>query len=732
MAIVTKDYSADVNEFENDIRLIDGKKILFGDDNDCEMYESSGDIILKSLTQDKNIIIYGNNGSVNTEILRLCGSGACLSTGGETSPDVDPGGICLHQGTYDSWIISAKSSDVAHNGVGYGLEADTYFALAKASASGGGAALVGATESYRAFKFVAAADLEETEISGAGYFVIQPLRINGTPSDEANIFVIKDSMLTTNPIFTVKRNANVYIGVQNNDTGNVYMNGTLSTGGEMSPDCSVGGACLLTSEDSSNAKILSLKNSHVSHGMTSIAETDTTGYIYSPNTGGFKAIGLSTDYQGAVLSGYATNSTTTEGQAAITLMGGKKSSTSAIAFASNDHVLVVKNLNTSLLTIHGGGQAQFLGSIATGGETSPDVDPGGICLNQGGYDGNIISFKSSDISHGITAIAETDTFGRIKKSYSNNGGLDIQGLSESDVGLRGLAWCISPSTTSSTSAEATVYFTGSKGTTPAALADNENLFAIRTYIYTRFLLKGNGDTYLGGLISTGAEWSPDVDEGGLCLNQGSNDGNIISLKSSSVTHGITGAETDTYVTFEKALGSYGGLELSTYCDYGNSVSFFLRAYTTTADTVTGTGAMAPIIFQPAKGTTPGALGADDNAVVIRNANGSARQIFKGDGDIYTETDQTSGLTGTYDIENDIMLADRAKQIIGGKWDKKVIDEHKKRLEELGIIKNGFMSHKKMTALNLGTIGQLWNIIRHIAKKFNISENELFEMAKNYN
>ena len=54
-----------------------------------------------------------------------------------------------------------------------------------------------------------------------------------------------------------------------------------------------------------------------------------------------------------------------------------------------------------------------------------------------------------------------------------------------------------------------------------------------------------------------------------------------------------------------------------------------------------------------------------------------------------------------------------------------------RLQELGIMKGSFVSHTKMFNLNLGTMGQLWNMIRKIAKKFNITEDQLLEMGKDY-
>ena len=49
----------------------------------------------------------------------------------------------------------------------------------------------------------------------------------------------------------------------------------------------------------------------------------------------------------------------------------------------------------------------------------------GITVQQHGYDDEIISLKSSDVSHGVTDISETDTFGMFSKAIDATGGLEI-------------------------------------------------------------------------------------------------------------------------------------------------------------------------------------------------------------------------------------------------------------------------------------------------------------------
>ena len=71
----------------------------------------------------------------------------------------------------------------------------------------------------------------------------------------------------------------------------------------------------------------------------------------------------------------------------------------------------------------------------------------------------------------------------------------------------------------------------------------------------------------GGRVSTGAETSPDVSAGGLCLNQGSESANIFSCKSSDIAHGRTAVdETDTWFSLRKVSDNKGGAFIHGYTD----------------------------------------------------------------------------------------------------------------------------------------------------------------------
>ena len=83
-----------------------------------------------------------------------------------------------------------------------------------------------------------------------------------------------------------------------------------------------------------------------------------------------------------------------------------------------------------------------------------------------------------------------------------------------------------------------------------------------------------------GKISTGGETAPDVSAGGICLNQGSEDVNIFTCKSSDINHGRTSVdETDTWFSIRKVSGGKGGAFIHGYTDQsGGDPAIHLAGY----------------------------------------------------------------------------------------------------------------------------------------------------------
>ena len=147
---------------------------------------------------------------------------------------------------------------------------------------------------------------------------------------------------------------------------------------------------------------------------------------------------------------------------------------------------------TSYLNIDEGGK------LSTGGETAPDIANGGLCLNGGANDESYLTFKSSDVAHGMPSEDETDTFATIAKQSATKGGFQIRAFKEdSDT-----EWfemnCQADndaSETKSASAKGAFTMVASKksGTGTGAINANGNLLTIAGYTSTEFIFEGNGN-----------------------------------------------------------------------------------------------------------------------------------------------------------------------------------------------------------------------------------------------
>jgi hypothetical protein len=136
-------------------------------------------------------------------------------------------------------------------------------------------------------------------------------------------------------------------------------------------------------------------------------------------------------------------------------------------------------------------------TISTGGESSPDVGVGGIGLSQGANDDPILTFKSSDVAHGMTAIAETDTYVKMLKNSDGGGALNLTTLSETATAFRHVA-CATGSNTAESLAATSVWGVdtrlkdGSSVTGPGA---DDNIASFRTSDQAQVIFKGDGEIF---------------------------------------------------------------------------------------------------------------------------------------------------------------------------------------------------------------------------------------------
>jgi len=132
----------------------------------------------------------------------------------------------------------------------------------------------------------------------------------------------------------------------------------------------------------------------------------------------------------------------------------------------------------------------------------------GITIDQGANDDQILSFQSSDVGHGETGIAETDTYGFFRKVEGASGGLEINGMKDSDgVNSRALnlvGWLDEDvDTTKNSGGKAIVMAWGyqTSGGVANTVADG-NVFAVGTYrggsSVTVMIVDEDGDIYYDG------------------------------------------------------------------------------------------------------------------------------------------------------------------------------------------------------------------------------------------
>jgi hypothetical protein len=121
----------------------------------------------------------------------------------------------------------------------------------------------------------------------------------------------------------------------------------------------------------------------------------------------------------------------------------------------------------------------------------------GLCLDQGSSDNEILAMQSSDIAHGMTDLADTDTYATAKKYSATAGGLEFSGFSEITCGLNLRGLHTTDSTTKTTGGTAAVMIDGvlKSGTGRTDLGANANILAVRNNATTRFILDADGDSH---------------------------------------------------------------------------------------------------------------------------------------------------------------------------------------------------------------------------------------------
>lgn len=135
------------------------------------------------------------------------------------------------------------------------------------------------------------------------------------------------------------------------------------------------------------------------------------------------------------------------------------------------------------------------------GDTANASMTAGITVNQAGADNEIIALKSSDVAHGITDEAETDTYFWIKKSIAAAGGVRMHAFAATGLTFGALnfqaAQTDAAETTKAVGNYGVIRFNAllRSGTTVTAIGANGNLASFDTNGTTRFILDADGDSH---------------------------------------------------------------------------------------------------------------------------------------------------------------------------------------------------------------------------------------------
>jgi hypothetical protein len=133
-------------------------------------------------------------------------------------------------------------------------------------------------------------------------------------------------------------------------------------------------------------------------------------------------------------------------------------------------------------------------------EDSVDVDQGGITMQQGANDAKILTFKSSDVGHGMTDVAETDTYGIFQK-LSSDGGMHIKALHDSgDQAIRMEAMAVTENSTKGTTGNSPFQIRSAKKNNLGlqAFGSNANLFHVSNNGSTKFIVDAEGELHSDG------------------------------------------------------------------------------------------------------------------------------------------------------------------------------------------------------------------------------------------
>ena len=275
------------------------------------------------------------------------------------------------------------------------------------------------------------------------------------------------------------------------------------------------------------------------------------------------------------------------------------------------------------------------------------------------------------------------------------------------------------------------------GTTINTNADNR----VMTGSGTANTLNGEANLLYNGAILFVSDDANGAMSIGLTIQQNHYDNEAFCVKSNDIAHGISGTETDSYFTVQKANPGVGGAMLTGYAETGDYAGIQLRTYVIDANgtkTASGVGSLNVTGYH---GTDGGPLNDSGNAnmVVFRAGNTHTRHIFDVEGDIYYD-----GSSNSYDGYADAELTralshtmqaatSKPSTIIHNKWDD-FVEYNEQDLIDAGILggpvvgvdysERGLVNLTQLQRLHNGAIWQLHSRLSDQAEEITALKGQL--------
>jgi hypothetical protein len=229
---------------------------------------------------------------------------------------------------------------------------------------------------------------------------------------------------------------------------------------------------------------------------------------------------------------------------------------------------------------------------------------------------------------------------------------------------------------------------------------------------------------------------------GLTINQMSNDDEILCLKSSDVSHGVTTvSENTSFGVFQKDVATGGGLRITALNDaQGGDGAMHLRAISTPTPTTgkaTSSIGVINLIAQIDDGTGVADVATNGDLVTIRN-NATTRFIFDAEGSGHADVEWVA-----FDAYDDVALMDAVQSVAAGRmtparYGGNSLYYNKEYLESSGIIgkdswheedgkQRQMVNFTKLSMLHHGAILQIGDSIKATEDRLHALEVENREL-----